>query len=177
VLEFIKRWRADRRKGQAYRRLLARECELNLWPQWRLEETLREIQHDAERGVKAEYTIRTLPNGDVEWRRSAGAEYASGTLSDARTDLMSKIMVDVATLDQQLFRSLEDAYNSLITMRHVRASLIQFVTGKTEEDRMHLEGFPEYGLSELEGVKGDLDWLYRQCTGHPIDKVDKRVRG
>jgi hypothetical protein len=177
VLEFIKRWRADRRKGQAYRRLLARECELNLWPQWRLEETLREIQHDAERGVKAEYTIRTLPNGDVEWRRSAGAEYASGTLSDARTDLMSKIMVDVATLDQQLFRSLEDAYNSLITMRHVRASLIQFVTGKTEEDRMHLEGFPEYGLSELEGVKGDLDWLYRQCTGHPIDKADKRVRG
>jgi hypothetical protein len=42
---------------------------------------------------------------------------------------------------------------------------------------MHLEGFPEYGLSELEGVKGDLDRLYRQCTGRPIDKADKRVRG
>jgi hypothetical protein len=45
VLEFIKRWRADRRKGQAYRKVLARECELNLWAQWRLKETLREINH------------------------------------------------------------------------------------------------------------------------------------
>ena len=57
------------------------------------------------------------------------------------------------------------------------ASLIQFVTGETEEDRMHLEGIPEYGLSELEGVKDDLDKLYRQCAGRPIDKADKRVRG
>jgi hypothetical protein len=62
-------------------------------------------------------------------------------------------------------------------MRHVRASLIQFVHGETEEDRMHLEGFPEYGLSELEGVKDNLDRLYRQCTGRSIDKADKRVRG
>jgi hypothetical protein len=143
VPEFIKRWRADRRKGKAYRKILARKCELNLWTHWRLEETLREIQQDAERGVKAEYTIRTLPNGDVEWRRSAGAEYGGGTLSDACTELMSKIMADVATLKEKLFRPLEDAYDSLITMRHVRASLIQFVTGEKEGDRMHLEGISE----------------------------------
>jgi hypothetical protein len=33
---------------------------------------------------------------------------------------------------------------------------------------MHLKGFPENGLSELEGVKEDLDRLYRECTGRPL---------
>lgn len=86
-------------------------------------------------------------------------------------------MVDVATLDQKLFSPLEDAYDSLITMRHVRSSLIQFITGENEEDRMHLEGFPAYGLSELEGVKEDRDKLYRECTGRPVTGARKRVRG
>jgi hypothetical protein len=178
IVEFIKRWRADRRKGHAFRTLLARECEVNHWAQWRLEETLREIHDDHEKGIKANYVAKELPGGDALWRRSAPDDgYSGGGLPDARTDLMSKLMVDVATLDKKLFTPLEAAYGSLITMRHVRASLLRFVTSKEEVDQMHFEGFPEYGLSELEAVKEDLDKLYRECTGRPLTSSDKRVRG
>ncbi len=178
VLEFIKRWRADRRRSHAFRTLLARECEVNHWAHWRLEGTLREIHEDEERGVKADYVATELPGGDALWRRTRpGGEYSGGGLPDARTDLMSKLMVDVATLDKKLFVPLEAAYDSLITMRHIRASLIRFVSSEDEEDQMHLQGFPEYGLGELEGVKEDLDRLYRECTGRSLTDSDKRVRG
>ena len=50
-------------------------------------------------------------------------------------------------------------------MRHIRASLLRFITSKEEKDQMHFEDFPEYGLNELEGVKEALDKLYRECTG------------
>ncbi|MGO4389230.1 hypothetical protein AB4Y85_17015 [Microvirga sp. 2YAF29] len=178
VLEFIKRRRADRRKGQAFRTLLARECEVNHWAQWRLEVTLREVHGDHEEGIEAEYIAKELPGGDALWRRKdPDGGYSGGGLPDARTDLMSKLMVEIATIDKKLFTPLEDAYDSLITMRHIRASLLMFVTSKEEEDQMHFEDFPEYGLSELEGVKEDLDKLYRECTGRPLTGSDKRVRG
>ncbi|UTJ49784.1 hypothetical protein NLZ15_22695 (plasmid) [Atlantibacter subterranea] len=178
VLEFIRRRSADRRKSHAFRTLLARECEVNHWAHWRLQETLREIHEDHEKGVKATYTATELPGGDALWRRTdQGGGYSGGGLPDARTDLISKIMVDVATMDKKLFTPLENAYDSLIEMRHIRASLLRFVSSKDEEDQMHLQGFPEYGLSELEGVKEDLDKLYLECTGRSIDRTDMRVRG
>ncbi|EPB8478530.1 hypothetical protein ACRTIQ_004408 [Escherichia coli] len=178
VLEFIKRWRADRRKAHAFRTLLARECEVNHWAHWMLQETLREVHDDHEKGVKAQYVARELPGGDALWRRTdPDGGYSGGGLPDARTDLMSKLMVEVATLDKKLFTPLEAAYDSLINMRHIRASLLRFVTSEEEEDQMHFEGFPEYGLSELDGVKEDLDKLYRECTGRSLDRRDMRVRG
>jgi hypothetical protein len=177
VVEFIKRWRADRRKNHAFRTLLASECEVNHWAHFSLYETLRQIEDDHEKGRRVEYVIKVLQGGDAQWRRNEPGGYSGGSLPDARTDLMSKIMIDVATLDKKLFTRLEAAYDSLIEMRHIRASLIQFVTSDDEHDQMHLQGFPEYALGELDGVLDDLDKLYQECTGRALTPADRRVRG
>jgi hypothetical protein len=47
------------------------------------------------------YIARELPVGDAQWRRNGpGGEYSGGSLPDAGTDLMSKITIDVATMDK-----------------------------------------------------------------------------
>jgi hypothetical protein len=74
----------------ALRKLLAREYELNHWARWLLAETLHEIQQDTDSGIKDEYTIREIPSGNAEWRRSAPDGHG-GNPHAARTDLMSKI--------------------------------------------------------------------------------------
>jgi hypothetical protein len=47
VLETIRRRQADARRGQAFRTLLARECEINHWVQKSLLSTLKSIDNEA----------------------------------------------------------------------------------------------------------------------------------
>jgi hypothetical protein len=175
VVEGIRRWRADARKGRAFRTLLARECELNHWTYKRLKEALLAIQEDFEKGLAAEYSIKRPNSEEVVFRQEHDGRLRSeSTLPDARTDLMSKVMLDVATLDKSLLASLEAAYDSAINMRHVRNSLMRFIESNEEDLKKFFRGFPEYGLGQLEEILADLDKLYKECTGKELKFI--RVR-
>jgi hypothetical protein len=175
VVEGIRRWRADARKGRAFRTLLARECELNHWTYKRLKETLLAIQEDFEKELAAEYSITHSNSEEVVFRQEHdGILRSQWTLPDARTELMSKVMLDVAILDKSLFDSLEAAYDSAINMRHVRNSLMRFIENDEEEIKSFFGGFLEYGLAQLEEILVDLDKLYRKCTGMDLKFI--RVR-
>jgi hypothetical protein len=86
-------------------------------------------------------------------------------LPDARTDLMSKVMPDVATLDQSLLVCLEAAYDSAINLRHVRESLVHFIESDDEDDKATFRMFSECRLRELPDLLADWEKLYQECTG------------
>jgi hypothetical protein len=176
VVESIRRWRADARKGRAFRTLLARECELNHWTYKRLKEALLAIQEDFQKGLTAEYSIRRLTSGEVMFRRQEhhGRGWSEGGLPDAHTDLMSKVMLDVATLDKSLFACLEPAYDAAINMSHVRESFMRFIESDEQDRQMFFRDFLEYGLDQLEEILADLENLYRKCTGKKLEFI--RVR-
>lgn len=175
LLEWTRRRRADAREARAFRVLLARECELNYWAYSRLKQTLRTIKsglaHDESENFaisKGDYTgIRFEHNLNDNSR-------GSWPLPDFHTEVMDKIVLDVATLDKALYSNLEQAYGAVANLKHVRQSLIAFVSSEDDQDKAHLEAFPEYGLRELSRALADLKALYRTCTG--TDKIPSRLR-
>lgn len=88
---------------------------------------------------------------------------------------MGNIMLDVAILDQSLFACLEAAYDSVITMRHVRDSLITFIERDDDDElKRFFRAFPEYGLRELEEALQSIRKLYKECTGEDLTR--SRIR-
>jgi hypothetical protein len=59
-------------------------------------------------------------------------------------------------------------------MRHVRDALTHYIESKDENERVLLNAFLHYGVSQLESVLVDLDRLYRECTGKELQRA--RVR-
>ena len=87
---------------------------------------------------------------------------------------MSRLMLDVASLDKALFDDLEAAYDSVIEVQHVRESLIRFVESDEEHEKQFLETLPHYGLQEIDDALTALAKLYKTCTGEPLKYI--RVR-
>lgn len=174
TVESVRRWRADARKGRAFRVLLARECELNNWACRRLKETLITIKGDFDEKNAVQYAIKRLKSGEVVFRWASEATWGEWPLPDARVDLMSKLMLDVASLDQALFIVLEAAHDSVIELRHVREGLIRHIESEDEHQKNFFEAFPEYGLGEIDDILEHLNTLYQECTGKPLEAVRLR---
>lgn len=110
-----------------------------------------------------------------EIRYSDGDVHHVASLPDAYTEVMNKVMLDVAALDHKLFAALEDAYDATINMRYVRNSFINHVeSGEDDFEKSFFDSFPSYGLRQLTDVLVDLEHLYRECTGEELTK--HRVR-
>jgi hypothetical protein len=156
--------------------LLARECELNLWSCKRLKSVLQEIDSNFKSSIELEYLIKERPGGDLIFRSNYpdGDLHSSGSLPNVHTDMMYKLMLDVAALDENLFADLEDAYDSMINLQHVRNSLINHVQSDDDLDRRFFDSFTHYGLSEITDALVDLEHLYKKCTGKEL--TEHRVR-
>lgn len=166
-LEGIRRSRAKNRQIEAFKTLLARECELNRWAVCSLNDALKEMDGDSEENLATDYAIERSKSGKVFFRSDDGSAWP---LPEARSDLMSEIMFDVATLDKSLFALLQNAYDSVLELKHVRQSLMDFLETDNENEKLHLAGFPDYGLRELKDVQVSLEELYLECTGQKLDK-------
>lgn len=175
-IEAVRRWRANSRKREAFRLLLARECELNHWAMTKLKEALTSIQEHFSIGVSFEYRIDRHSSGHISFVQlyDDGSLHSSRPLPDASTDVMKQTMLEIAALDRQLFKSVEAAYDSAISLRHVRESLIRQVESDDEFEAAFFESFPPYGLSELSDIQVDIGELYLQCTGEELTQF--RVR-
>ena len=174
VIEGLRRWRANVRRGRAFSILLARECELNHWVHKCINEVLVTIKADIAEEDSAEYTIERRSSGDVFFRREYSGGWNVRGLPGARTNVMRDMMLEVAALNPTLFNCLEAAYDSAINLSHLRDSLITFIEKNDEDNNEFLSGFIDYGLRELTDVLADLNNLYRECTAEELRNI--RVR-
>jgi hypothetical protein len=174
MVEWLKRWRADKRKVVAIKILLARECELNKWTLLKVREAIKDIKETFEEKDGAEYSIQRTPPDKITFRETIEGESGSWPLTPTYTDLMSKQILDIAILDKKLFADLEGAYDAVLEMRHVREMLINYLESENEIDRIHFEAFPEYALGELDDTEESLERLYKACTGKPLQTIRLR---
>lgn len=172
AVEYIKNWRAENRQLRAYKILLARECELNHWVLLKLRDALRIVEEDFKNQNPNNHRIERNSSGDIIFKHG---DWGSHHLPEVRSNLMSEIMLHVATLSQKLFSALENAYDGLADLRHVRTSLINFnevASGESKSD--FYDGFADYGLREIADVFQTLDKLYQECTG--LELKEARIR-
>jgi hypothetical protein len=168
TLELIKKHREKTRKLQAIKKMTARELELNLGAIKSVEEIIKTIRSPRD-NAKRQLVITRSETGDRYFKvLDAKDNILSGmALREVRSETMSKYMVDVAALDECLFKKFEDAYDATMELAHVWRSLIQHVNNKPEN--YLLDGFDEYALGELADSEKALDVLYKACTGKPLD--------
>jgi hypothetical protein len=162
ILEWNRRRRANNRQIEAFKTLLARECELNRWALERLDRALIEMSGQSQAELESDYEIERRTSGKIFFRNDDGSSWP---LPETHSDFMRDNMFAVAALDETLFPLLEAAYDSVIDLTHVRDSLIEYM----EEADQHLEAFIDYGRNELADVKAELEKLYLACTGSQLE--------
>ncbi|KPH80561.1 hypothetical protein AE618_12380 [Bosea vaviloviae] len=78
-------------------------------------------------------------------------------------------MLEVATLDSDLYKALEPAVDEIATLKHVRNGFIEYA-----EDEDFRDGFTDYATRELDDIEASFKALYKYCTGQ--DGVPARLR-
>lgn len=173
TLEHFRRRSADRRKLAGLISLLARECELNYATIKLLRHIVEKIPNDEHPDPQFSLSIGWKPSGRPYARvlsESRGMQWQLG-IPQVHRELMSKFLLDVATLDKRLFELMEPAYDGLAEVEHVRESLLNFeeeVESMRPED--YLAGLADYASGELQGAEDALRKLYTYCTGKPLTR-------
>lgn len=170
-MEFSRRRGAEKRKRSALTHLLARECELNYW-------TVKSLRYIAQQ-VPCEENPETLGSVTIE-RKPSGRVYARVVSEDSDSEshhpipkvhreLMSKFLLDIATLDSELFKVMEPAYDALAALEHIRES---FINAPEAPDFIgqdgYLEGLAGFALDELLKTESALAALYKYCTNQEL---------
>ena len=172
AVEAVRRHRGDSRKMHALKALLARECELNLWTIKALRDILINVPKPDDERPQTVVRIERRTNGSTIALISSadGALRSSRSLPKAHLDLMSKYLLDVATLDSKLFQALETAYDSVAELEHIRESLVR-IHESEEEAKMPdlIRPFAEYALDEIERTELAIAALYKHCTGKKLE--------
>ncbi|WP_158080984.1 hypothetical protein [Pelomonas sp. KK5] len=177
TLEYFRRRGADKRKVSALTHLLARECELNYWAIKALRYIAIQIPTDENPGEGMQVTIERKPSGRSYARivSADGGTESHHPVPRVHRELMSKFLLDVATIDRELFVVMEPAYDALSHLEHVRES---FVNAPEASDFIgqdgYLEGLAGFALDELLKAEDKIGRLYRHCTGNELTK--HRVR-
>lgn len=84
---------------------------------------------------------------------------------------MSKFILDIATLDKNLFEVMEPAYDGLAELEHIRESLINIEdVAAFMEPSSYLEGLADYSVNVIKEVEDALKGLYMHCTGKALTK-------
>lgn len=169
LFEGVRRHLGNRRKKQALRTLLARECELNHWTIKSIRHIVETIREESKDNAQFEFIFPK--SGKVLFRVThKDSEFKSGSnLANTHREVMDKNLLEVATLDKKLYAALQPAYDAIADLEHVRQSLIYYVNPEDNQDKMHLDGFMNYAFDELEDIFKLLACLYKECTGKSLE--------
>ncbi|HEX4043792.1 MAG TPA: hypothetical protein VHY10_19005 [Xanthobacteraceae bacterium] len=171
ILEFIRRRNANGRRTAAIKTMLARELELNNWTITRLQMTFDDIRDNE---GHTDLLVSFSRRGQVFYKTKKHDHVASWPIPEVHSDVLSKHILDIATLDSTLFRAAQTAYDATAELLHIRESLVQALHDEDPDIPQDLESFVEYARRVVEQITPDFADLYRQCTGKPFDA--ERIR-
>lgn len=160
-VEWRRRKRADRKKIDVYKRVLAFECERNNW----FIKSAKRIDWLSDAEI-LHYRIDNKSSG----RQSFTLVYKDGTdgrgggLPKVRLDVFEKLAVEASYVDDKLAAKISVALDGVLELQHLRDSILEF-----SEDSMMQEGFWHYARKELERSYEKLSELYLTCTGKPLE--------
>lgn len=173
MLEHFRRKSSDQRKVKSLTRLLARECELNLWTIKSLRRIVSEVHRDEKPNLGVTVSVQRTTSGRPFAQISSddGGLISQIPIPRVHRELMSKFLLDVATLDQALFEVMEPAYDSVGELEHVSESLVNIHDAPEDIGlESFLEGFAGYAINELNEIESNLGKLYMHCTGKKLEQ-------
>lgn len=175
LFDYLKRRGADRRKKEALKLYIARECEFIKW-------TIDKITYAVEYIHLARFDARTLIVERFGSSRYIFAEYGlNGELDRSYVvdvvdlNTYSKYFLDIAAIDDEFFKIYDEAHSAAAVVRHALDSFVKSdIFEKIEGGSRYSNGFSGYAVSELKGAEEVLMRLYKYCTGK--DEMPHRAR-
>ena len=176
LLEWRRRSRANQRKIEALKKLLARECELNLWTHRSLKDALEHADDTLKSNPPGTMAIQRTPSGHERWEYIAGdgESRGGGFLPSVRRSIMEGATLSVAELDSPLFAALEAALEATAELDHLRGSFVNYAEDAEPLGDEFFIGFVEWALGEFDVIYVGLNTLYVACTGNML--VNFRLR-
>lgn len=98
-------------------------------------------------------------------------------IPDVHRDAMSKNLLEIATLDPVLFALVQEVFDALAEIQHVRHYLLDLENekgGRFIDPKDFKAGLVDYALDELSEAKKDLKLIYKHCTG--LEMTTHRLR-
>lgn len=171
AVEWRRRWLAQNRKRRALRKLISRECEMNLWVVKTLRTAAEAIRSELNEDEKSKFSAETLADGKFYLRiwNSRNEMVAGLPLGSPKRELMEKNLLDVATIDAKFFAVLEPAYDAVAELQNARDQIVSVVETKVEEEKDHIYGLDEYVLRTTHAAYERLNALYIECTGKKLE--------
>ncbi len=172
ILESNRKKKAKKNEIDALKQIVARECELN----WKLKSEIVEIcsyfEPYEDNGQVCPFllSLELSPSGKTRYYIKGGQEgLNSGLLSEYRTAIIEKHMLDVAKADAIFYQKLESAYETALLLKHLRDSMVD---KKQTEEFVKVEnimvGFSGYALAEIKLNNKHLQDLYVYCSGKQL---------
>lgn len=174
--EAVRRWKGDKRRKAAYCELLARECELNNWAMRSLKRIAADLQSELSEGGSHEVlSIEYAASGRTYVRiQSSNGSYGKSALPKVHNEVMNRHLVDIATLDKELFQLVDAALTASAELEHVREGLLYHGSTDDAEAKTHVAGFSEYAIETIDESNIAIAALYEACTGRPLKEFRLR---
>jgi hypothetical protein len=173
IIEAFRRHSADKRKLLALKALIARECELNNWCIKRLSDIFNNIDTPENKNPGIIVSIEETPSGRPYVKVISDDEglETHSSIPEVHRELMTKFLLDIATLDKGLFGKLEPAYDILAEVAHIKDSLVR---SRDADERTgeagYLSGLAYYATGVLVKADTAIKELYKYCTGQELTK-------
>lgn len=174
VLEWRRRSKAEARKIQAVKMILARECELNFSTIRRLQYIFSHASVIDEENSRRKLLIEERPDGHLARMFDEDDLEATVPVPEVHRETVAKMLIETAGLERNLFLNVEAAHDALSETEHVRSSLIHIHETEKETGNEMVSGLADYATGELKNAEEALKKLYRFCTGEELTKARLR---
>lgn len=169
LLEYNRKEKANNRKLNAYRMLLAEELELNFGALKSIDETCSKLESNKNKWRGATYEAKFKESGNL---------YVHATYKDhlvlcipvrkVRMEQYDKLLVNIAELNADFYLKVKDGYEYVTELEHLYSSIIKGLQAKDNNEPFPSDitqsGFLGYALAEVNRIEPKLKTLYKECA-------------
>ncbi len=164
TVEFFKRKRERERKISAYKTLISEELRKNAWTIGELREMCADVGRESFKSIS--YSKNSSGTEKITFTHQEGGNYS--VLWPVHTSVFDKVVVDLAAIDEDLFKSAKATYEYLAEVRHIRQQFINF--SEDESIKHFVKGLSDYGQKILDNSEAALRKLFKECTGTELSE-------
>ena len=172
LLEFIRKYKSERRKKESERLILEHEIQLYHWAIRTFFRLLKELTEIFNEFPQAEYRLHIAYDGSEHLRlkREPKETIESGqSIPPFVNEQFKRMLPTIAELDKTMFKLLQEAYSKLAELEHFRKTVVEFLAGG---DTMPEDGTREFFIPKLSQEESDyynpLNKAYQKLTGKPL---------
>jgi hypothetical protein len=179
LLEYIRKEKANRRKLNAFKMLIAEELELNYSVFMSIRGTCSTLETNKELWQGAKYEAKFKEAGNLYVHATHDDKLVlCNPISKVRFQQYDKLLVSIAELNEDFYLKVKRCYLKIIELEHLYLSIIKGLqareNGEPFPSDITKSGFLPYALNETKRIEPELKKLYKECTGN--DQLKSRLR-